>query len=117
MFIFNFKISKNQYRLIYHHLITIQFAWFYAHPNMHIEGSYNDESMEDVDEADAVEDENDGWFEDDEPEEEKEITFTILQKDGLIRSQKELIDEVIAQVSLTPADTALLLQHFKYVEM
>lgn len=75
------------------------------------EGSYNDESMEDVDEA--VEDEND-WFEDDEPEEEKEVTFTILQKDGLIKSQKEEIDEVIAQVSLTPADTALLLQHFNW---
>lgn len=77
-----------------------------------------DDSMEDVDE-DAVEDENDNendndWFDDEEPEEEKEVTFTILQKEGLVKSQKELIDEVIAQVSLSAADTALLLQHFNW---
>lgn len=73
----------------------------------------NDESMDDVDESDVVEEDND-WFDDEpEEEEEKEVTFTILQKDGLIKSQRELIDEVIAQVSLSAADTALLLQSFK----
>jgi len=74
------------------------------------EGSFDD-SMEDV-EDDNVEDENDGWFEDEDQEEEKEVTFTILQKEGLNKSQKELIEEVIAQVNLSAADTALLLQHF-----
>lgn len=75
-------------------------------------GSF-DESMDDVEES--MDDEQNDWFEDEEPEEEKEVTFTILQKEGIIKSQKELINDVIAQVNLSAGDTALLLQHFKYV--
>lgn len=75
------------------------------------DGSF-DESMDDVEES--MDDEQNDWFEDEEPEEEKEVTFTILQKEGIIKSQKELINEVIAQVNLSAGDTALLLQHFNW---
>jgi len=57
-------------------------------------------------------DQND-WFEE-EPEEEEEPNFTILAKDGLAKNQREIVDEIIAQVNLSPADTALLLHHFKW---
>jgi len=80
--------------------------------SLNSEGSFNDESMDDVD--DTMDDDQNDWFEDDDQEEEKEVTFTILQKNGLVKSQKEVTDEVIAQVNLSGADTALLLQHFKW---
>lgn len=71
-----------------------------------------DESMDAVDSASEMENEGDNdWFDEEEPE-EQEPTFTILQKDGLLKTQQEIINEVISQVSLSAADTALLLQYF-----
>eukprot|EP01111_Echinosteliopsis_oligospora_P011267 TRINITY_DN3678_c0_g1_i1.p1 TRINITY_DN3678_c0_g1~~TRINITY_DN3678_c0_g1_i1.p1 ORF type:complete len:498 (-),score=101.71 TRINITY_DN3678_c0_g1_i1:272-1765(-) len=80
------------------------------------DSSFNDPTDESMDDADSVNDNDNDWFEEggEEEEEDNEPKFTILHKDGILRTQKELIDQVIAQVNLSYADTGLLLQHFKW---
>jgi ariadne-1 len=75
-----------------------------------------DEEMEDVESGveDNDNDEPSDWFLDEDEAEEEEPTFTILPKEGVVKTQKELIDQVISQVNLSPADTALLLQYFNW---
>lgn len=72
-----------------------------------------DEEMEDVEESAEDNEDNNDWFEDDEQEEE-EPTFTILQKDGLMKTYQDTTEGVQSQVSLSPGDTALLLQFFNW---
>lgn len=73
-----------------------------------------DEDMDDVGDSVSEMEDNNDWFEEEEQEEE-EPTFTILPKDGIVKTQQETIEGVMSQVNLSAADTAILLQHFLYV--